>query len=576
MRLLYLRLIFLSKCILPCYHFDMSTSPKDRILLVESDPIVSDLVARQALQAAGYQLYIVGDTAEAIERAQQVGPDVIIVDLGLPGLSAKDILVALSSQRVETPVIVLAHKGHEKDVIQAFRLGAADYLPWPVRETEVIAVVERTLKQVHDRRVSDRLTGQLQQTNQDLQARVRELTTIVTVGQAITSVTDQHLVFDKILDEALRVTGADLGWFLLRGHSEEKIFLLMAERGLPDSMKKYLNQAWDDGVSSVAAVSGEPVSIHGEPLRRLGLAPLGGSVLVAPIKVQKEVGGLLVTMRREAVPFSSGEQRLLEATAEYASIALVNAQRTYQLEQSVRRVETGKRSEKDLLLQVKKELHVSLEGALAALERLVKDPTVRWTSEQRKALANLKDQLINLNGIEEAISTSLAIPSKTSPVSLNDLLRDAVAHYKHLAQTNGISLSAEIPTEPLVAAADARLVAQVADALLSNAMKFCAPNGRIMIRLEPMPDCQAHFSVADTGMGMNSRQAARVFEARQTGPLNRPRRFGGLGIRLNLVKDVITQLRGKIWVESKPDEGSTFHVTLPLTTQPGRSQNDSG
>ena len=70
-------------------------------------------------------------------------------------------------------MIVVAAPGMESEVIQTFRLGAADYLILPLREAEIVQAVERILKQVHERRERDRLEKQLQKTNQELQQRVR-------------------------------------------------------------------------------------------------------------------------------------------------------------------------------------------------------------------------------------------------------------------------------------------------------------------------------------------------------------------------------------------------------------------
>src|SRR5512133_1969243 len=208
---------------------------RDRILVVEHDPVISDLIGRQALQSIGYQVQMVGDATAAIPQAIQFLPDVLIVDLNLPGLSGKDLLVALASQGIEIPVMVIAQKGMEGDVIQAFRLGATDYMLWPLRDAEVVSAVERVLKQVHERREREHLSRQLQQTNQELQSRVRELTTIFSVGKAVTSITDQRALFDKIVEGAVRVTEADLGWFLMREDSG-KNYLLSAYRNLPASL----------------------------------------------------------------------------------------------------------------------------------------------------------------------------------------------------------------------------------------------------------------------------------------------------------------------------------------------------
>jgi DNA-binding response OmpR family regulator len=129
----------------------MKTS-RERILLVESDPDISDLIARQTLQAVGYQVQIARLASQALQEIQRFAPDVIITDIALPDLSGKDLLVALNSQGVEAPVIVIGPKGMESDLFQAFRLGATDFLIWPMREAEVVAAVERVMKQVRTRR----------------------------------------------------------------------------------------------------------------------------------------------------------------------------------------------------------------------------------------------------------------------------------------------------------------------------------------------------------------------------------------------------------------------------------------
>jgi DNA-binding response OmpR family regulator len=67
----------------------MPNEQRERILVVESDPVVSDTIARQALQAAGYQAQIAEEASSAIAKAIQEPPDLIIANLNLPGLSGK-------------------------------------------------------------------------------------------------------------------------------------------------------------------------------------------------------------------------------------------------------------------------------------------------------------------------------------------------------------------------------------------------------------------------------------------------------------------------------------------------------
>ena len=86
-------------------------STGEKILVVESDPDISDLIARQALKPLGYNVAVVTDAASAIQQALQTQPDLLLANLKLPGLSGKDLLAALGAQGISAPLIVIAEKG---------------------------------------------------------------------------------------------------------------------------------------------------------------------------------------------------------------------------------------------------------------------------------------------------------------------------------------------------------------------------------------------------------------------------------------------------------------------------------
>ncbi|HEY9075227.1 MAG TPA: ATP-binding protein [Anaerolineaceae bacterium] len=544
---------------------------RDRILVVETDPVISDLIGRQALTAAGFQVSIVGDAASAIPKAIQWTPDLILANLTLPGLSGKDLMVALASQGIETPVVIMAHKGAEADIVQTFRLGAADYLLLPVREAEVINVVERVLKRVYERRERDRLARQLQQTNQEMQQRVRELTTIFSIGKWMTSITDLSSLLEKIVDGAMRVTQGDLGWFLLRDEVN-KPFILAAQANLPASMLDRLNQPWDDGVSSLVAMSGEALTLTGEPLKRFKIVSLGQSALIVPIAVQKKVIGLLVVMRRQPTPFSTSDQRLLEAMADYASVALVNSRLFKALEERARTlqatVENARLDEAvngELIRVLKKELAGSAAASRAALETLAKDPTARWRSDQRPLLATIQEQIETLTLISELASPLVSLPAgQPLPlVNLNDLTAQAAKRCQVLLKAANVTLSMRLPPTAIPVRADPAQMAQVLDGLFSNAIKFTNNGGGIDVQLGVSADQQAHLVISNTGAEIDPALASRIFEEGYQ-PEQKATRFGGLGIRLSLVRQLIAHQEGKVWLESKPGKGVSFHVTLPL------------
>lgn len=384
---------------------------RERILLVESDPDIIDLIARQTLQSLGYRVEVTSAAALAIQETARLSPELVIADLELPDLSGKDLLVALSAQGLDIPVIVIAQKGMEADVIQAFRLGASDYMLWPVREAEIVSAVERVMKQVRGRRERAALERQVKQTNEELHRRVRELTTIFAIGKAVTSITDQSNLLEKIVEGAVYVSEADCGWLLLR-EDRSKTFLLSAQRNLPASLANKVNQPWDDGISSLVALSGESLTIHGEPLARFKVAQFGQSALVVPIKIRKEVVGLLVVIRKSPQPFSPSNKTLLEAVADYASISIVNArlfraleERARSLQLAVESARAGEHSKDEILQSIRRDLSIPLASAVGTINSLLVTENARLNATQKGVLRSAQEKLQHLSQIVDSLNT---------------------------------------------------------------------------------------------------------------------------------------------------------------------------
>ncbi|MCJ7624108.1 MAG: ATP-binding protein [Anaerolineaceae bacterium] len=547
----------------------MTRIVRENILVVENDVVIADMIAVQALEAAGYQVQVAENATIAIQKAMRMLPDLIIVNLQLPGLSGKDLMVALTSQRVDTPVIVLAHKGMETDIIQAYRLGAADYLLWPVRESEVLTVVDRVLKRGRERGERDSLASQLQNSNSELQSRVREMNTIISIGKAVTSVTDQVVLFDRILEGATSITKSDVSWFLLRNEAS-KTFFLVSYQNLPQSLASYLNQLWDDGISSLVTMSGESLSITGDSLKKFKISSLGQAALIVPIKAQSNVIGLIVVLRKRPVGFTKNDQKLLEAVADYASISLVNArlfraveERAITLESAADHSRAGEKIYNGLLESVKKEISEPLESAHSAMEFLMEYEST-YTQKQREVMADLMRQLDTLSLVVETLSPLPRSLNISNRIDLNDIVFQSIKRAEIIARESNISILLEMPSSNLMVRADPQLITQVMDALLSNAIKFNEQGGQVTVQIKRMAKDMAQVQVRDTGSGISQREISHIFGGEVKAGLEKRQRFGGLGIGLALVEEIITNQEGEIWVDSKPGKGATFNFILPM------------
>ncbi len=114
------------------------------VLVVDDEPKIVDVV-REYLEHAGFSVRTAGDGPAALERARALSPDLIVLDLGLPGLDGLDVARQLRrSSRV--PVIILTARGDEVDRIVGLELGADDYLVKPFSPRELVARVRAVLR----------------------------------------------------------------------------------------------------------------------------------------------------------------------------------------------------------------------------------------------------------------------------------------------------------------------------------------------------------------------------------------------------------------------------------------------
>jgi PAS domain S-box-containing protein len=126
--------------------------------------------------------------------------------------------------------------------------------------------------------------------------------------------------------------------------------------------------------------------------------------------------------------------------------------------------------------------------------------------------------------------------------------------------------------EPLAVLADRQRLLQVVSHLVSNAVKYNRPGGRVDVSCDALPDGRVRLAVADTGRGIRPEDLGRVFEpfdrlgAEQSG-------VAGTGVGLALARSLVERMNGTITVESVPDVGSTFSVELPMAviSEEGRS-----
>jgi two-component system sensor histidine kinase BaeS len=219
--------------------------------------------------------------------------------------------------------------------------------------------------------------------------------------------------------------------------------------------------------------------------------------------------------------------------------------------------EIRKASVADLAHEVRTPVSALLSRIEAAQDGVLADEAANLEAMHAETLrlARLLDDLARL---AEAERPGLLIEKRV--LDLAEVgLREADA-LGPLFATKGVVFATEL--EPVAVRGDADRLGQVVSNLLSNALRYTAPGGRVDLRVR-REDGWAVLEVADTGVGIAPEDLKHVFTRFWRGEKSRSRATGGAGIGLAIVHELVRAHDGRIDVESRPGTGSTFRVSLP-------------
>lgn len=131
-----------------------------RILIVEDNRNLATGL-RNNLEIEGYEVHVAADGTSGLALARSVAPDLIVLDLMLPGMDGYRVLRTLREEGADTPVLILSARGEETDKVLGFHLGADDYVAKPFGLLELLARVDALLRRAAASRVKSKLTDRV-------------------------------------------------------------------------------------------------------------------------------------------------------------------------------------------------------------------------------------------------------------------------------------------------------------------------------------------------------------------------------------------------------------------------------
>ncbi len=298
----------------------MSTVPlaRGRLLLVTHDMDLIRAITESGLAPDGVEIVTVHSVQEAILEVTRRPYDVILVDTRLPDLSGRDLIAAVQTLGRTLPLVLIARKGEEREIVQALRLGATDFILWPASEAEVAQVVRRNLDRQRLRLAHQDALAQVRRLRKETRRVERQLAALQHIARLVSDTPRRALLLPQFMQSLVGLVQAQRSWLVLRvGDPHAPTLRLVSYYNLPPGwVKDAASSAWKDGLSELVILSGEPLLIQRPALEKFPVRTLGQVALLLPLRWAGSTFGVVGLMRTTAHNFTTLEQRLAEiATA---------------------------------------------------------------------------------------------------------------------------------------------------------------------------------------------------------------------------------------------------------------------
>jgi signal transduction histidine kinase len=293
------------------------------------------------------------------------------------------------------------------------------------------------------------------------------------------------------------------------------------------------------------------------------------AALIVPLKIEGKLTGiLLVGEKLSGDIFDDQELEVLAVLANQVAISLENARLYEELSETNAELMQASRLKSQFLASMSHELRTPLNSIIGFSKVLLNRFDGELTERQEtyiRSVHNSGAHLLQLiNGILDFSRIEAGkLEMISEEVDLHELIDECIESSMPLARGKHMKVEKNVPLELPPLSGDRTKIKQILLNLLSNAIKFTG-QGRVLVSVVPEPDA-IRVSVADTGIGIREDDLARLFEPFQQ--LDNPvvRSAGGTGLGLAISKKFVELHGGRIWAESRENQGSTFHFTIPLT-----------
>ncbi|MCU0496696.1 MAG: response regulator [Anaerolineae bacterium] len=540
----------------------MPTTPNATILVAD-DTAATTLFLQRVFEYEGYRVHSVHDGHAALETAKQLLPDLILLDVRMPGLNGFEVLRQLRETPLTAsiPTILMTAHGEISDTVQGLNLGADDYVRKPFHWRELMARAESKMR-------ARKLESQLQRRTHELEALLR-------VSEELSKYLELDQVLDLILRLSLELLPGDATTIYRLDRTGNITHLLQHLKSEDKPLPKIDHQAFID---QILPQSHEIIWSSESPL--IPNLPNG---LVVPLQYSDEGDKLLqivMCILSEEIPYDSNHGQLANGIARQAALALKNAE-LYQwqanyasrlkvtVEERTRDLQSAQnmliRSEKlasvgRLAASIAHEINNPLFPIRVNLDNMLEDLQAQNPIDQRDIVIaqecvdrihRIVQRLLEFTGKDHS-----QVSFTPEPIQINEVIENVIALIRKSMEQQNQKIDLNLDPLPLVLGSKDSLE-QVFMNFVINASEAMPTGGRLTINTRQEAR-EIVITVSDTGKGIHADIVETIFE-----PFVSTKEDGN-GLGLFISYGIIQHHYGSIEVHSELNVGTTFTVKLPI------------
>lgn len=307
----------------------------DLILLAMEETPTLGLLER-ALRAGGFAVAVAKEPAALEKILFETIPSLIVITETLGGKDGMKLAGQMLERFPTMPVIFFANSENPALVKQALKMGLSDYLHPPLKIDDIVNSIKRSQKRAS--LMGDWVRKEVRRTTASLEQQVDEMNTLVKLGRAITSTLDLDSVLTSVVTAAVELTGAEEGHLLLVDEKTNELYM-RAGRNVEENFARTFRLPVKDSIAGQVIHTGQPISFSEDSPNKIKTAYLVYSLIYVPLRASDRVIGVLgVDNRQTKRPFSQHHELLMTVLAEYAVIAIQNAQLYHESENERRKL----------------------------------------------------------------------------------------------------------------------------------------------------------------------------------------------------------------------------------------------